>query len=75
MVFAEKVKKLVKSRAFLFKLLLTILVFVFIPLLGMQIFLINHSTKEFQKTNEKYYFSVPLRFVKTKSAYSFALPI
>lgn len=58
MAIAEKLKKIIKSRAFLFKLVLTILLFVFIPLLTMQIYLISHSTEEFRKTNQQYYFSV-----------------
>lgn len=57
MPFANKLKKLIKPRAFLFKLLLTIVVFVCVPLLALQIFVIGQSTEEFRKSNEEYYFS------------------
>ena len=57
MAFAEKIKKLIRPRAFLFKLFLTILVFVCIPLLSFQILVIGQSTDEFRKTNQEYYFS------------------
>ena len=57
MAFAEKLKKLIKPRAFLLKLFLTILVFVCIPLLGLQIFVIGQSTEEFKKTTQEHYLS------------------
>ena len=58
MAFAEKLKKTIKSRAFLFKLVVTIFVFICIPLLAMQIFVIGRSTNEFQKNNQEHYLSV-----------------
>lgn len=58
MAFAEKLKKFVKPRAFLFKLVATILVFICIPLLVMQIFVIGQSTDEFRKSNQERYFSI-----------------
>ena len=56
--FADKIKKLIKSRAFLFKLVLTIFAFICIPLLAVQIFVIGRSTNAFQKNNQEYYLSV-----------------
>lgn len=58
MAFADKAKKLIKQRAFLFKLLLTIAGFICIPMIVMQIFMIGQSTDEFQKNNQEYYLSV-----------------
>lgn len=58
MAFADKAKKLIKQRAFLFKLLLTITGFICIPMMAIQIFLIGRSTDEFQKSNSDYYRSV-----------------
>jgi len=58
MAFADKAKKLIKQRAFLFKLLLTIAGFICIPMIALQIFLIGQSTDEFQKSNQEYYLSV-----------------
>lgn len=55
MPFANKLKKFIKPRAFLFKLFLTIVVFVCIPLLAFQIFMIGQSTEEFRKTNQDHY--------------------
>lgn len=58
MAFADKAKKLIKQRAFLFKLLLTIAGFICIPMVVMQIFMIGQSTDEFYKNNQEYYLSV-----------------
>ena len=58
MAFADKAKILIKQRAFLFKLLLTIAGFICIPMIVMQIFMIGQSTDEFQKSNQEYYLSV-----------------
>lgn len=58
MAFADKVKRLIKQHAFLFKLLLTIAGFICIPMIVMQIFMIGQSTDEFQKNNQEYYQSV-----------------
>ncbi len=58
MAIADKVKKLIKSRAFLFKLVLTIFAFICIPLLILQIFVIGRYTGQFQKNNQEYYLSV-----------------
>jgi len=55
---ADKVKKLIKSRAFLFRLIATILVFICIPLLAVQIFVVNESTDEFRKTNQDHYLTL-----------------
>ena len=58
MAFAHKAIKLIKQRAFLFKLLLTIAGFICIPMVVMQIFVIGQSTEGFQKNNQEYYLSV-----------------
>ena len=58
MAFADKVKKLIKSRAFLFRLIATILVFICIPLLAIQIFFVNESTDEFHKNNHEHYLTL-----------------
>ena len=52
MAFADKAKILIKQRAFLFKLLLTIAGFICIPMIVMQIFMIRQSTDQFQKSNQ-----------------------
>ena len=57
MPFADKLKKLIKPRAFLLKLFLTTLVFICIPLLCLQIFVVGQSTDEFRKNNQEYYVS------------------
>lgn len=51
-------KKIIKSRAFLVKLIATILGFICVPLLAMQIFVINQSTDEFNRTNEDHYLTL-----------------
>ncbi len=58
MAFTEKAKRILKQRAFLFTLVLTILGFICIPLFAMQSFVISQSTDEFQKGNQAYYLSV-----------------
>lgn len=57
MAFTKKLKKLIKPRAFLLKLFLTILVFVCVPLLALQIFVIGQSTEEFKKNTQEHYLS------------------
>lgn len=58
MALADKVKKLIRSRAFLLKLASTILVFICVPLLAMQIFVINKSTNEFRRNNQEHYLTL-----------------
>ena len=52
MAFAEKLKKTIKSRAFLFKLVVTIFVFICIPLLAMQILAVSEPALA-KKLDEK----------------------
>lgn len=58
MAFVDKAKKIFKKRAFLFTLLLSIVGFICVPLIALQIILIGRSTDEFQKNNQEYYSSV-----------------
>lgn len=58
MALADKVKKIIKSRAFLLKLVTTILVFICVPLLAVQIFVISETTNEFRKTNQDHYLTL-----------------
>lgn len=57
MAFTDKVKRLIKPRAFLLQLLLTILFFICIPLLCLQIFTIGQSTDKFEKNNHEHFLS------------------
>jgi hypothetical protein len=53
--FTEKIKKVIRSRAVLFRLIVTILVFICIPLLAVQMFIINESAAEVDKSNQDKY--------------------
>lgn len=57
MAFTNKVKKLIKSRSFLFTLLLTIVGLICIPLLVLQIFVIGQSTDKFEESNHEHFLS------------------
>lgn len=58
MLLTDKVKKLLKQRAFFFKLLLSITGFICIPLIALQIYLIGRSTNEYKKSTQEMYLSV-----------------
>lgn len=58
MAFADKAKNLFKRRAFMFKLLLSIVVFICIPLITLLIIFSRQSTDEFQKSNHESNLSV-----------------
>lgn len=58
MAFTDKLKRVIKQRAFFFKLFLSITGLICIPLIALQIFLIGRSTNEYRKSTQEMYLSV-----------------
>ncbi|MBQ3216515.1 MAG: hypothetical protein IJB35_01705, partial [Oscillospiraceae bacterium] len=58
MPIKDRVKKLLRQRAFFFKLLMSITGLICIPLIALQIYMIGRSTNEYKKSTQEMYLSV-----------------